>query len=117
MTYKLSLDIHKAKWIDDPTMRWNLGLERAGFNFRQLLQRAHYPPLPPSGINVRTYQTADKASYKITVPGREMVFGSTFYLPFILDGTVKWEGWPGKKDELWQGMHDGFASGVRDYKE
>lgn len=115
MRFSFTVNITKKKWLDYPPQRWNAGLDAAGLNFRQLLQRAHYPPLPPRGS--RTYQTADQASYNITEVGKEMEFGSTSYLPFLLGGTSKMRGWPGKWHELQTGMQAGFRAGVRDYRE
>ncbi len=59
--------------------------------------------------------TADKASFNITIPGKEMVFGSTHYLPYLLfkGGAGLW---PGKREELVDLMKRGFISGVTEYK-
>jgi len=114
--WSLSVQVKRKKWMKNPSLRWNAGLIEAGLNFRTGLSRGHYPPVPPSG-NVRTYQTADKAGARIVETGRVMEFGATFYLPFILYGTRKWEGWPGKRIELVDLMKLGFADGVRNYSE
>lgn len=136
--WELQFTVTRKAWMNDPRIRWNAGLERAGINFRQGLQRSHYPPIDVSGSvynsvagmfggdagalsggprYVRTYQTADRAGARIVSFGEIMEFGSTWYLNFILSGTVKWEGWPGKADELAELMRRGFASGIRDYSE
>lgn len=113
--WEVNIQVTKKAWMDHPEDRWNAGLERAGMNFRTGLSRSHYPPVAAGGYT-RTYQTADQANFNITEPGRVMEFGSTFYLPFILYGTRKWEGWPGKMDELTDLMQRGFASGVKEFE-
>lgn len=116
MVWEIKLQVNKKKWLSNPKSRWNAGLERAGLNFRQGLQRSHYPAIPPHTQSVRTYMTADKAGFRVVDYGHIMVFGSTFYLPFILDGTRKWEGWPGKKDELRALMEEGFRSAIVEFE-
>lgn len=112
MSWEVKFQVKKKEWLSNPVARWNRGLERAGFNFRQGLQRDRYPPIKPDSSSVRTYLTADKANFEITEYGHVMTFGSTFYLPFILYGTSKWEGWPGKYEELIELMQDGFRSAI-----
>lgn len=111
------MKVTKKPWLDHPEERWNKGLLYAGSNFRQGLQRDHYPPLPPSGVNVRTYMTADKAGSNVVEFGRQLDFGSTYYLAFILYGTSKWQGWPGKYEELIDLMRRGFAAGIAEDRE
>lgn len=113
--FSFSVSVTRKEWMQNPRIRLNAGLERAGINFRTGLSRAHYPPLPPSGDH-RTYQTADKANSNITDFGHIMEFGSTFYLPFLLWGTSRMAGWPGKQQELEKLMKAGFISGVKEYQ-
>lgn len=112
--FDFTIAVSRKQWMQQPAIRWQAGLDAAGFNFRQGLQRAMYPPLPPSGDR-RQYQTADKAGWNVEEFGKSITFGSTYYLPFILDGTRKWEGWPGKWAELQDLMQRGFKAGVRDF--
>lgn len=114
MSWTVNVTITKKQWLDHPEDRWNAGLDKAGFNFRQGLQRSHYPPLPPSGDH-RNYTTADKADYNITEPGKRMEFGSTFYLPFLLNGTRFMQGWPGMGQSLRDLLEAGFKAGIKDY--
>lgn len=108
------MKVTKKAWLDNPAIRWNQGLERAGLNFRTSLSRSHYPPLPPSGDH-RTYATAAKADFRITEFGRVMEFGSTFYLPFLLFGTRFMVGWPGKAGEIQDALSAGFKSGIIEF--
>ncbi len=117
MAWTLELKVERKEWIKNPLLRWNHGLELSGMNFRTALSRSHYPPLPPSGVNVRTYATADKANFTIDEFGKRMSFGSTFYLPFILYSTKFWRGWPSKLDEIETLMTRGFIAGVAEYDE
>lgn len=109
--------IVEAEWMKNPKLRWNVGLNRAGFNFRAGLQRNHYPPIPPNSTYDRTYLTADKANWRIVRQGEEMVFGSTHYLPYLLFDGKRKALWPAKKAELLLLMKQGFISGIRDYRQ
>lgn len=112
--WDFKIETTRKNWIDDPRLRWNEGLNRAGFNFRTGLSRAHYPPIPPSGFH-RAFQTADKANFEITDVGVRMEFGATFYLAFLLYGTRFMMGWLGKEQELFDLMERGFRSGIAEY--
>ena len=111
--FSFHVKVTQAEWLKHPEARWNAGLVAAGLNFKQSVSRSHYPPLPVGGH--RTYATADKADFTIVETGRRMEFGSTFYFPFILGGTKKWEGWPGFGGDIVDAMIAGFIAGVRDY--
>lgn len=113
MAWEVTWQTTKKPWMDHPDARWNAGLKAAGLNWRTGLSRSHYPPLRTVK---RTYATADKAGFRIVEEGHIMEFGSTAYLPFILNGTVKWEGWPGKKHGLISMMGKGFRAGIRNYE-
>lgn len=112
--FKIDFTINVKDWMRNPEKRWNAGLEGSGLQFRQRLQRQHYPPQPPLSHYIRTGTLANKAGFNIEDFGRVMVFGSTFYLPYLLDGP---ENWAGKRDELFQYMVAGFKEGVKNYKE
>jgi len=114
--FSVTFTVTKKAWMSNPALRWDAGLNAAGMNFRTGLSREYYPPIPPSGDH-RTYQTADKAGFNITDPGHTMEFGSTFYLKFLLYGTSRMAGWPGKRDELVALMKQGFIFGVQNYTE
>ena len=114
--FNVQFKVSRKDWIRDPRKRWNAGLEKAGLNFRQGLQRSHYPPIPPTSTYRRTYTTANKAGFRILVEGAEMIFGSTEYLKWLLIPAVTVQHWEGKDQELLQGMQDGMRAGVRDYK-
>lgn len=120
--FKVDFQVKTAKWIKDPNLRWRAGLEGvqgAGMQFRQRLQIENYPPPPPMSTYVRTGTTAKKAGFRVIETGNTltMVFGSTFYLPYLLYGTEHWAGWVGKKEEILQYMEAGFKQGIKDYKE
>lgn len=115
MGFSIDLKVTKSSWLSDPTIRWNLGLQRAGLNFRQGLQRSRYPDAPEHTRYIRTYTTADKAGFNITEPGRTMEFGSVDYLQFLLAPSPTTPNWGGKKDELVQLMVDGFKSGIAEF--
>ena len=106
--------VHVADWMEYPELRWNAGLENAGLQFRQRLQRENYPPPPPLSTYVRTGTLANKAGFNIVDFGRVAEVGSTFYLPYLLDITPNWSG---KQDELYQYIAAGFKEGVKNYKE
>ena len=118
---KVEFTVKKAAWLSNPNLRWKAGLEKAGLQFRQRLQRENYPPAPPLSTYVRTGTLANKAGFNIYEAGGSvtMFFGSTFYLPYLLYGTPQWVGWTpfGKREELLQYMTAGFKAGVKDYKE
>lgn len=119
--YKISFSVRNKKWLEDPRLRWKAGLEVAGLQFRQRLQRQNYPPPPPMSTYVRTGLTASKAGFKIEMPGRRLImwFGSTSYLPALLMGSEHWVGWTPwkKKEEIIDYMSKGFKKGVVEYKE
>lgn len=100
--------------MQEPTLRWNAGLERMGLAWRTSNSRSMYPPLTPSYPH-RTYQFADQSDYEIDDPGRHMTFGSTFYAPFILFGTSRWAGWPGHFERSLDMMRQAFIDGVVEY--
>lgn len=117
--FQVTMTVTKKKWVEHPELRWNEGLKRSGFNFRVGLSRSRYPAIPVGSTYRRTYLTAEKANFNITRPGREMVFGSTFYLPFLIFPMRRTgrPGWPGKREELLDLMSKGFQSGIREYQE
>jgi hypothetical protein len=119
--FKLEFTVNRAKWLKDPNLRWKAGLDEAGLQFRQRLQRSNYPPPPPLSTYIRTGTLADKAGFKTYVVSGQstMYFGSTFYLPYLLFGTPQWVGWTpwDKLGEVLKAMQEGFKKGVRDYKE
>jgi hypothetical protein len=114
--FKLEFTVTKARWLDDPNLRWRAGAEAAGVQFRQRLQRENYPPPPPMSTYVRTGTLANKANFAVYEVGGSVIvfFGSTFYLPHLLYITPNWSG---KLPELLDYMQSGFIQGVRDYKE
>lgn len=112
--YRVDFTIHMADWMQHPEKRWNAGLEVAGLQFRQRLQRQNYPPPPPMSTYIRTGTLANKAGFNITEFGRVALVGSTFYLPYLLEGTPNWSG---KQDELFQYIEAGFKDGVKNYQE
>ncbi|HEY5911106.1 MAG TPA: hypothetical protein VJA21_10935 [Verrucomicrobiae bacterium] len=113
--FRIDITIREDDWLKHPAERWNAGLEKAGINFRQGLQRRHYPPAPAASRYVRTYMTADKANFKITEPGKVMEFGSVSYLQFLLVPTSTVAHWAGTKDKLVELMQSGFKNGVATY--
>ena len=117
--FKVEFSVRKAKWLSEPNLRWRAGLEKCGFQYRQRLQRSNYPPQSPTSTYQRTGTLANKAGFKIFEAGNlTLLFGSTFYLPYLLfDGKKRSALWPGKKDEILQYMQAGFKEGVKDYKE
>lgn len=117
--FSLDVEFNQKQWMKNPALRANAGLERAGFNWRVALSRSHYPPINPKSRYRRTYLTADKANFHITIPGKEMEFGSTWYTPFLIF-PMRRTGrplWPGKREEVIDLLQKGFASGVREYQE
>lgn len=114
MAWSVNFQVTRRDWLRDPKLRWNAGLQYAGLNFRQSLGRSHYPPVPPTPY-IRTYQLADRANFRIVEMGAVMEFGSTFYLPYVLQGTEKWQGWSGFLPDMTNSMRDGFAYGIRNY--
>ena len=119
--FSITFTVTKQQWIANPRLRWKAGLEGAGIQFRQHLQRSYYPPPPPMTSYVRTGLTADKAGFQIedNPDSLAMAFGSTFYLPYLLYGTQYWVGWTpwDKKGELLRYMIEGFKQGVKNYTE
>lgn len=119
--FKFEFSVKKAKWLANPNLRWQKGLEGAGLQFRQRLQRSNYPPAPPMSTYIRTGTTANKAGFNIYQAGGSltMFFGSTEYLPYLLYGTDRWVGWTpwDKKGEILKYMEAGFKKGVKEYKE
>lgn len=118
---RLEFNVTKKQWLTNPNLRWKAGLEKAGLNFRQRLQRANYPPAPPLSTYIRTGTLANKAGFSIYESGGTitMYFGSTFYLPYLLYGTPSWVGWTpyGKKEEIVEAMKLGFQTGIIGYTE
>lgn len=114
--YSLQLTITRKEWLRNPEARWNAGLEHAGLQFRQHLQRSAYPPMNPGQTYVRTGTLADKAGFRIEEPGRVMVFGSTDYLQWLLIPARTVQNWAGKKDELTDAMKQGFVDGIKNYE-
>lgn len=115
--FTIDISVSKAEWLSRPTERWNAGLEAAGLAFRQDLQIEKYPPAPAETSYIRTGHTAANAGFNITIVGQEMQFGSMFYLPYLLFGTTKWIGWPGKQDEIKSDMIAAFKEGVANFRE
>ena len=115
MAVELSLSITKKQWFSQPALRWNAGLNQAGVNWRQHLQRAYYPPAPPNSRYVRTGATADRANYNINDEGKEMDLGSTSYTIFLLMPARTVVNWSGKKDEEKLAIEQGFRDGVANY--
>jgi hypothetical protein len=113
---RVEIEIRRAEWLKDPNLRWKAGLEGAGVQFRQRLQRQNYPPPPPMSWYVRTGLLADKAGFNVVEEGGNLVmyFGSTFYLPHLLYVTPNWSD---KYPELVQYMSEGFFQGIKDYHE
>lgn len=93
--------------------RWNNGLVRAGMAFHNQLSRTHYPPLPASGIDARTFTTAKKANFRIVEVGKEMDFGSTNYLPKLLRAEKPYQNWKEKKPQIIAAMKAAFAKGIK----
>ncbi len=113
---RVEFTVRKASWLSNPNLRWKAGLETAGLQFRQRLQRQNYPPPPPLSTYIRTGTLANKAGFSVAEGGSSIVltFGSTFYLSSLLYDTPNWSG---KKDELIQYMSRGFKDGVKNYHE
>jgi hypothetical protein len=114
--YTLDLQVTRKQWMSHPKERWNAGLERMGLNFRQGLQVAHYPAVPPGSRYVRTHILAKKANFRILEPGRVMEYGSTTYLTHLLKPAPSVAHWGGKRAELLDTMRKGFASGIKNFK-
>lgn len=117
MDFQFEVTVTKKEWLSNPSKRWNAGLDRAGINYRQRLQRAHYPPIPPGSTYIRTGTLANKATYEIVEFGKTAELRGVFYEPYVLFGTSKWQGWPGKIDELKEYIQSGFKAGVKEFTE
>lgn len=115
--FTIDLHVTKAEWLSHPAMRWNAGLEAAGLAFRQALQISQYPSAPPETSYIRTGHTASMANYNIEIFGQSMSFGSMYYLPYLLFGTSKWAGWPGKKEQITNDMTAAFKQGIVDFRK
>lgn len=113
--FEVQITVTKRAWLSNPAERWNAGLDRAGVNFRQHLQRAYYPPIPPASKYVRTGATADRANYNIIEFGKVMEFGGTSYLTYLLIPARTVQNWAGKKEELINAMQEGFRDGIVSY--
>ena len=77
------------------------GLEAGGVGWHQAL--GGYPPQTAEAAAhyQRTMHLADKAAYKVNGGGAghyTMDVGGIYYSGYVLNGTEKWEGWPGKLD-------------------
>ena len=114
--FGFELNVTKASWLSNPAERWNAGLERAGLEFRQGLQISQYPPAPTTSRYVRTGTLAHKAGFNIVRIGQAMTFGSTSYLPYLLIPAKSVRNWAGKREELVQAMSEGFAKGVKEFR-
>ena len=87
--FSIKVEITTAAWIKNPKRRWQAGLEKAGLNWRQNLQRSHYGSTGSSfSTYARTGTLANKANY--TFPrgeGTQVNLMATHYLRFLLEGT------------------------------
>jgi len=108
-----SFSVTQKYWMQHTENRWNNGLVRSGMAFHNGLSRTHYPPLPASGIDARTFTTAKKANFRIVVIGQEMEFGSTNYLPKLLRAEKPYQNWVKKKPEILAAMQKAFAKGIK----
>ncbi len=113
-SFSLNIAVTKKPWMDNPKLRWDAGLQRCGQAWRTSNSPSYEPPINPSYDRTGTFGRS--SDFEITEMGTTMTFGSTFYAPFILFGTRKWEGWPGHMDNSVDMMAEGFRNGVRDYE-
>lgn len=90
--FSIQFTINRANWLKNPNLRWRAGLDGAGLQFRQRLQRSNYGT-PPAGAYpstyVRTGTLANKAAWRTFETGSSlyMQFGSTHYLQYLWYGT------------------------------
>jgi len=115
MAFSAQFTVQKKEWLEHPEQRWNKGLERAGMSFHNTLRFSNYPPIPPASTYKRTTATAKKANFRITTEGREMEFGSTEYLPYLLIPAKTVQHWAGKKDEILRNMKAAFKKGIKSF--
>lgn len=83
--WKLEITFKKADWLNDPALRWNRGLSRAGQAWHA--ENRKYPAkLGPSSYK-RTGALAAKSTYRIAERGRLLELYSTFYWKYLMYGT------------------------------
>ena len=72
------------------------GLELSGAAFTSEVKR--YPPQAAGVTYRRTGTLGNTAAYKVEGGGSHytMDVGGVTYMPYVLNGTSKWVGWPGK---------------------
>lgn len=89
LMFSVTWKVSKAKWLEEPHLRWNAGLEKAGEAWRQNLQRSRYGNSPIANIASyqRTGTLANKSNYRIVTEGKEMEFFSVEYTKYLLFGT------------------------------
>jgi hypothetical protein len=112
MAFSAQFTIQKKEWLEHPEQRWNKGLERAGMSFHNTLRFSNYPPIPPASTYKRTTATAKKANFRITQVGREMEFGSTSYLPYLLIPAKTVQHWGNKRYNIVNNMRNAFRKGI-----
>ena len=76
------------------------GLQAAGAAYRAEI--AIYPPqeeVAPGTPYKRTFSLRRTAKYEL-ISSKEVDFTGRFYGEYVLGGTTKWKGWPGKAEAI-----------------
>jgi hypothetical protein len=89
MGFSIQIDITRKAWLENPKLRWQAGLEKAGIAWRNSLQPSNYGS---TGSDWSTYSRtgtlADKSNFIFPAgEGEEVDFISVFYLSYLLHGT------------------------------
>jgi len=90
-----------------------LGLELSGAAFQSEVKR--YPPQASGVTYKRTGTLGNTAAYKVEGGGSHytMDVGGVDYMPYVLNGTSKWVGWPGKLAKAKSEIIRGFTIGLK----
>ena len=90
MGFSIQIDVTKKAWLENPKLRWQAGLEKAGIAWRNSLQPSNYGSTGSDfSTYARTGTLADKSNFIFPngEDGSEVDFISVFYLSYLLHGT------------------------------
>ena len=112
--FNLTFKVDSGK-LENFKERIDKALTTAGVGY--VYQRGRYPAqgqLTRPYKQTRSFATLPATSFQIVKSGATMNIFAVFYGKYILGGTSKWQGWPGKWDQIKVSIANGFKKGIKE---